>query len=144
MSTTAQYAVQPTLESVTFSTANTDRTGASGSYTLVCSGPATAAGSGVGKRIERVVITRTVASSPTSSTVVAFFLSYDGGTTKFLITEWNLIAYTASTTSSQVVVFANDLTGLVLPGSTGGQAVQLYASTQAATAVNVTVQSALL
>ncbi len=144
MSTQAQYAVQPTLESVTFSTANTDRTGATGSYTLVCSGPATAAAAGVGKRIERVVITRTVASTPTVATVVGFFLSYDGGTTKYLITEWNLTAYTASTTASQVVVFANDLTGLVLPGSTGGQAVQLYASTQAATAVNVTVQSALL
>jgi hypothetical protein len=144
MSTQAQYAVQPTLESVTFSTANTDRTGATGSYTLVCSGPATPAANGVGKRIERVVITRTVAASPTTATVVCFFLSYDGGTTKFLITEWNLTAYTASTSSSQVVVFANDLTGLVLPGSTGGQAVQLYASTQAATAVNVIVQSALL
>jgi hypothetical protein len=144
MATTAQYAATPTLESVTFSTANTDRTGATGSYTLVCSGPATAAGSGVGKRIERVVITRTVATTPTTATVVCFFLSYDGGTTKFLLTEWNLTAYTASTTASQVVVFANDLTGLVLPGSTGGQAVQLYASTQAAAAVNVTVQSALL
>ena len=144
MSTTAQYAVQPTLESVTFSTANTDRTGATGSYTLVCSGPATAAANGVGKRIERVVLTRAMPTTPSTATVVCFFLSYDGGTTKYLITEWNLAAYTASTSASQVIVFANDLTGLVLPGSTGGQAVQLYASTQAATAVNVTVQSALL
>ena len=144
MATTAQYAVQPTLESVTFSTANTDRTGATGSYTLCCSGPATAAGSGVGKRIERVTITRTVASSPTTATVVCFFLSYDGGTTKYLVSEWIVTAFTASTSAAQVVVFAADLTGFILPGATGGQAVQLYASTQAATGINVTVQSALL
>jgi hypothetical protein len=96
------------------------------------------------RRIERVTITRTVAASPTTATVVCFFLSYDGGTTKFLISEWVVTSYTASTSSAQVVVFATDLTGIVLPGSTGGQAVQLYASTQAATAVNVTVLSALL
>ena len=144
MATTAQYAAQPILESVTFSTANTDRTGAAGTYALVCSGPATAAAAGVGKRIERVTITRTVAATPTTATVICFFLSYDGGTTKFLISEWVVTAYTASTSSAQVVVFATDLTGIVLPGSTGGQAVQLYASTQAATAVNVTVLSASL
>ena len=144
MATTAQYAVQPTLESVTFSTANTDRTGNTGSYTIVCSGPSTAAANGVGKRIERVTITRSVPTTPTLATVVCFFLSYDGGATKFLVSEWIVTSYTASTSSAQVVVFAADLTGLVLPGATGGNAVQLYASTQAATAVNVTVLSALL
>jgi hypothetical protein len=140
MSTTAQYAAQPALDIAQVSAANTNRDG-TGTTVLVASGPATAAGAGVGKRINRVTISRPGTSI---NTVVCFYVSFDGGATKRLISEWNVPAYSASTTTPQATVYALDLAGYVLPGSTGGIAVQLYASTQVATTLNIIVESGLL
>lgn len=145
MSTTAQYAAQPILETAQVTTANTNRDG-TGTTVLLCSGPATPAAAGVGKRIFRVSMARAVNNAVASNNlVVCFFVSYDNGVTKRLLTEWGIPTYTGSTTSPQSIIYATDLTGLVLPGSTGGVAVQLYASTTVATpGINITVESALL
>lgn len=140
MATNAQFGAQPYIEVAQVSVANTNRDG-TGTTVLLTSGPATAAGDGVGKRISRVWVARPGTSS---NTVVCFYYSIDGGTTKRLISEWNIPSYTASTTTQQAIHYAMDLTGLVLPGSTGGQAVQLYASTQIATTLNIFVESASL
>lgn len=140
MATTAQFGAQPFLEVAQVSTANTNRDG-TGTTVLLTSGPATAAADGVGKRISRVWVTRPGTSSNAN---VTFYYSTDGGTTKRLISEWNIPAYTASTTTQQAVHYCMDLTGMVLPGATGGQAVQLYAATTVATTLNIFVESASL
>ena len=140
MSTTAQYAAEPTLETAQVTTANTNRDG-TGATVLVCSGPATAAGPGVGKRISRVTLSR---AGTTSATVICFYISYDNGVTKRLFSEWPVPNYTASPTTAQAIAYEPDFTGMVLPGSTGGVAVQIYASTQVAATINITVESALL
>ena len=145
MSTVAQYAVQPTLETAQVTTANTNRDGTANTV-LLCSGPVTPAAAGVGKRIFRVSMARAVnLAVPSNALVVCFFVSYDGGVTKRLISEWPIPTYTGSATVAQAIVYATDLSGLVLPGSTGGVAVELYASTTATTpGINITVESALL
>lgn len=140
MATSAQFGVQPFIEVAQVSVANTNRDG-TGATVLLCQGPSAPAGDGVGKRITRAWVTRPASSS---QTVVCWYLSFDGGTTKRLIAEWNIPAYSASTTSQQALTYALDLTGLVLPGSTGGQPVQMYVSTQVATTLNVWVESATL
>lgn len=140
MATNAQFGAQPYIDVAQVTTANTNRDG-TGATVLLVSGPATAAGDGIGKRISRVWVSRPGSST---NTIVCFYYSIDGGTTKRLISEWNVPAYSASTTSQQAIHYCVDLTGLVLPGSTGGQAAQLYVSTQVATTLNVCVESASL
>jgi len=140
VATNAQFGAQPFIEVAQVSTANTNRDG-TGTTVLLTSGPSTAAADGVGKRISRVWVARPGTST---NTIVTFFYSIDGGTTKRLISEWNIPAYTATTTSQQAIHYCMDLTGLVLPGSTGGQAVQLYAATTIATTLNICVESASL
>jgi hypothetical protein len=144
MSTTAQYAAQPTVETAQTTAANTNRDG-TGATVLIASGPATAAGTGVGKRISRISMARVVATAVAyPANVICFYISYDGGVTKRLLTEWPIPAYTGSTTNAQSIVYAIDMTGFSMPGSTGGIAVQLYASSQVAATTNITVESALL
>ena len=140
MASTAQFGASPSIDYCQVSVANTARDG-TGASVLLCSGPAAPAGAGVGKRLSRVWLSRPASSV---STVVTFFYSVDGGTTKTLLSEWALASYTASTTSQQVLQYVVDLTGLVLPGSTGGQAVQIYAATTVATTVNVWAEGASL
>lgn len=140
MATTAQYVTQPIIDIAQVSTANTNRDG-TGAVVLVASGPAVAAASGVGKRIQRVSIER-----PGSSTNcnVVFYYSADGGTTLRTISEVNVPSYTASTTSAQTRVENPELIGLILPGDTGGNPGQLYASVTVSTTLNIIVESGLL
>lgn len=140
MATSAQFASIPNVETAQVSTANTNRDG-TGTCALICSGPSTAAGSGVGKRLTRVTLAR---AGTASATVITFFVSYDGGTTKRLIAEAPMPSYTSSTTTAQSTVLVPELVGMVLPGSTGGQAVQLYAATTVATTINIHIESAAL
>lgn len=140
MATTAQYVTQPIVDQAQVSAANTNRDG-SGTTVLIAAGPAVAAASAVGKRIQRVRITRPGTSS---NTVVVFYYSPDAGTTKRSITEVNVPAYTASTTSPQVTVEVPDLVGFILPGQTGGSSTEIYASTTIATTLNIHIESGLL
>lgn len=140
MATTAQYVVQPIIDIAQVSTANTARDG-TGTTVLVASGPATAAGAGVGKRIQRVSIERPATSS---NCVVVFYYSDDGGTTLRTISEVNVPSYSLSTTSPQTRVENPELIGLILPGDTGGNSGQLYASVTVNTTLNIIVESGLL
>ena len=140
MATNPQYAATPNIEITQISTANTNRDG-TGTFGTVSTGPSSAAGSGVGKRISRVVVCATVT---TTAGAVRFFLSTDGGTTKRLIVEKLIPANTPSTTNTVVRFEVPELVGLVLQGTVSSSACNLYAATHAGEAINVIVESASL
>lgn len=140
MASTAQYVAQPIVDIGQVLTANTARDG-TGTIVTIASGPTTAPGSGVGKRVTRVSIAR---SGTSTATVVCFFYSPDNGTTNRLIAEVAVPAYTASTTSAQVVVEVPSLIGFVIPGA-ATNAPCIRASTQVVqtAALNVIIESGL-
>lgn len=140
MASTAQYVAQPIVDVAQVSAANTGRDG-TGTIVTVASGPTTAPGSGVGKRITRVSIARTGSST---ATVVCLYYSPDNGTTNRLIAEVAIPAYTASTTAAQTVVEVPSLIGFVIPGA-ATNAPCIRASTQVvqSSALNVTIESGL-
>lgn len=138
MATTAQYATAPTIEVAQVSTANTNRDG-TGTTVLVAQGPATAAASGVGKRIVGVTIQ---AVGTTTSGMIRFFISVDGGTTKRLIDEVVVNAITVSASTPAYSGNAAGIIGLVLTGQVSSQYCQLYASTEKAETFNIVVYGA--
>jgi hypothetical protein len=138
MATSAQYATTPIVEYAQVSTANTARDG-SGTTVLICSGPSSPQGAGVGKRLARVAIK---ATGSTTAGTIRFFISLDGGTTKRLLTEVPVAAVTASGTVMSWGGIAPDLEGAVLQGQVSSQSCQLYASTNNAETFNITVYSA--
>jgi hypothetical protein len=69
MATTAQYTAEPIVEVSQVSTVNTARDG-TGTLVDVCLAPAVASGPGVGKRIQRVTLSR---AGTTAASVVTFF-----------------------------------------------------------------------
>lgn len=140
MASTAQYVAQPIVDVAQVSAANTNRDG-TGTIVTVASGPTTAPGSGVGKRVTRVSIARTGTST---ATVVCLFYSPDGGTTNRLIAEVAVPAYSASATAAQTVVEVPSLIGFVIPGA-ATNAPCIRASTQVvqSAALNVTIESGL-
>ena len=144
MATQAQYVAQPIVDVAQVTAANTARDG-TGTIVTVASGPTTAPGSGVGKRITRVTITRGMATGASAATVVCLFYSPDNGTTNRLIAEVVVPAYTASTTAAQTVVEIPSLIGFVIPGA-ATNAPCIRASTQVAqttTPLNVIIESGL-
>jgi hypothetical protein len=140
MASSAQYVAQPVVDVAQVLTANTARDG-TGTIVTVASGPTIAPGSGVGKRVTRVSISRSGASV---ATVVCLFYSPDNGTTNRVIAEVAVPAYTISTTAAQVVVEVPSLIGFVIPGA-ATNAPCIRASTQVAQALalNVTIESGL-
>lgn len=143
MASTAQYVAQPIVDIGQVLTANTARDG-TGTIVTIASGPTTAPGSGVGKRVTRVSITRSQTTGSSAATVVCFFYSPDNGTTNRLIAEVAVPAYTVSTTSAQVVVEVPSLIGFVIPGA-ATNAPCIRASTQVVqtAALNVIIESGL-
>jgi hypothetical protein len=137
MAVTAQYTAQPILEYAQGITADTSRTNPTNSVEITA-GPNVAAGVGVGKRINRIVIH---ATSTTTNGMVRFWLSLDSGTTKRLILEKGVPAITASGTLSAFRAEVPELVGLILPGGTANK---LYVSTQNTETFNIIVESALL
>lgn len=138
MATTAQYTTQPIINYVQISTANTSRTG-SGTLGTLITGPSATAGSGVGERINRVVVHATVSTAVAG--MVRFFLSLDGGTTKHLILEKPIPVVTADADTSAYRTECPELVGLILPG--GGNAV-IYVATEKADTFNVICESGRL
>lgn len=129
MATAAAYAASPLLDLVQLTvTANTNRDGTTGTYSLVATGTAS------GKYIRRVVVT---AAATTTAGVVRFFLSPDTGTTKRLFKEVLVTAITPSTTVEVFRIEVTELAGVVLAGTT----YQLYASVHNAETFNVSVDS---
>lgn len=141
MATTAQFTAQPILEHAQGVTADSSLTNPT-NFVTVCSGPAVAAGSGVGKRINRVVICPT---ATTTATTIRFFISTDNGTTKRLLVEKIIPAVTVTAGSTAVPrQEVPELIGLILPGGTGGTTCSLFASTSVSAATNIIVESGLL
>lgn len=141
MASTAQYTAQPILEYAQVTTADTSLTSPTTS-TTVCSGPAVAAASGVGKRINRVTI---VPTATTSATTIRFFITLDNGTTKRLLVEKIIPAVTVTAGSTAVPrQEVPELVGLILPGGTGGSTCSLIASTSVTATTNIIVESGLL
>ena len=144
MATTAQFTSQPILETFTAGiTADTSRSNPSTASTLLSSGPAVAAASGVGKRINRVVIEEVNAIGAGTANVVRFWLSTDGGTTKRLFVEKATTSVTSSSTAIGYRTEVPELVGMVLPGAVSN-APSLYFSTHAAVTYHVTIESGLL
>lgn len=144
MATQAQYVTQPIVDVAQVTAANTARDG-TGAIVTVASGPTSAPGNGVGKRVTRVTITRGMATGGNAATVVCLFYSPDNGTTNRLIAEVAVPSYTASTTSAQTVVEVPSLIGFVIPGA-ATNAPCIRASTQVAqttTPLNVIIESGL-
>ena len=141
MATSAQFTSQPILEYAQGLTADSSTT-APTNFVTVCSGPAVAAGSGVGKRINRVAI---VATATTTATTIRFFVSTDNGTNKRLIVEKIIpaVTVTAGTTACPRQEVP-ELIGLILPGGTGASTCSLFASTSVSATTNFIVESGLL
>lgn len=137
MATTAQYTAQPILEYSQVTTADTSRTAPTNS-TEITAGPNTAAGNGVGKRIIRVTICSTAA---TTAGVIRFFLSLDSGTTKRLICEKIVPAITPSTSVAAFRTEVSELVGMILPGGTANK---IYATTNNTETFNIIVESGTL
>jgi hypothetical protein len=141
MATSAQFTTQPILEYAQGMTADSSLTSPTNSVT-VCSGPAVAAGSGVGKRINRVTITPT---ATTTATTIRFFISLDNGTTKRLLVEKIIPAVTVTAGSTAVPrQEVPELVGLILPGGTGASTCSLIVSTSVTATTNIIVESGLL
>ena len=140
MATTAQFVAAPVIDIAQVSTANANRDG-TGTTVLVCSGPTFAAGSGIGKRITRGIIQGTTANA---AGVVRFFLSTDGGSNKSLYVEKGIPAAAFAGTSPGFRSDIPELVGLVLPGVSGANAHQIYASTQVANTFNIIIESGTL
>ena len=145
MATTAQFVSAPVIDIIQIgSTANTSRTGTGtvgNDLFLVCSGPTFSAGTGIGKRITRGVIHGVSANS---SGIVRFFLSPDSGTTRRMILEKPVYATTVSATTSSFRTEIPELVGMVLPGVSGANAYQIYASTHIADTYNISIESGIL
>lgn len=135
MATSAQYSTSPTLDVSQISAANTNRDG-TGTTVEIAAGPTVAAGSGVGKRINGILIQ---ATGSTTSGMVRIFLSVDGGTTKRLVEEIPIPALTPSASAPAYSTTAAGLVGYVLPGQVSSNTQKLYASTHNAETFNIVV-----
>jgi len=141
MATTAQFVQTPVIEVSQGLTADTSRTAPTNAV-LVAAGPATTSGPGVGKRINRVVVS---ATATTTAGAIRFWISTDGGTTDRLIVERSVPAITVATgTTPPWRAEITELVGLVLPGTVGGNATNLYATTNNSETFNFMVESGTL
>lgn len=140
MATTAQFVSQPVLEITQIVSANTARDG-TGTMSLVCAGPTTTSGAGVGKRINRVIVQ---ATGTTTAGMVRFFVSNDGSVNDRLITEKPISAITPSATITAYRSEVSELVGFVLPGAVSGSTSGIWASTHNGETFNIIVESGTL
>lgn len=142
MATQPQYAATPVVEISQVATADTSRTTIT-QVQQICAGPSTAAGSGVGKRITRVTVS---AVATTTAGAIRFWISSSGSSTNArMIVERSVPAITVVTgTTPPFRTEIQELVGLVLPGTTGGNSVNLYATTNNSETFNIVVESATL
>lgn len=140
MATQSQFVAQPVLEYAVIGTADTAATAATAIAT-VATGPAVAAGSGVGKRISRVSV-----NIPGTSSVglIRWYISADNGTTNRLILETPVTAVTGTSTSIMFSTTVSGLVGLMLPGGTGASANLLRATSTVNTGVQIVCESGTL
>jgi len=140
MANQSQFVATPILEYAVIGTADTSATAAT-AMADVASGPATTAGSGVGKRISRVSV-----SIPGTSSVglIRWYVSADNGTTNRLIAETAVTAVTGTSTSIMFNTTVPALVGLVLPGGTGGSTNKLKATSTTNTGVHIVCESGQL
>ena len=140
MATTAQFVAAPIIDIAQVTTANANRNG-TGTTVLMCSGPTFQAGPGIGKRITRGVIEGITANS---AGVVRFYLSKDSGTSKSLYLEKSVTSTAFSSNSPGFRSDIPELIGLVLPGASGAELSQIYASTQNTDTFNIIIESGTL
>lgn len=140
MAITAQFAAIPGVEVSGITQGNTFRDGGGLTFTLVCAGPSTASGAGVGKRINRVMIH---AVATTTAGMVRFFIN-DLSSTKRLILEKSIPAITPSAINMAFRTEVPELVGLILPGTVGGTASSLYASSNNTESFNIICESGTL
>lgn len=143
MASTAQYVSQPTVDiaQIPASTVNTARDG-TGTIVTIASGPAVAAGAGVGKRISRATVQRT---GTTTATNVTIFYSPDNGTTNRFLGEIFLPAYTAAATTMSVEVQIPFLVGFIIPGAaTNTPCIRASTTVSNSVAINVIIEGGLL
>ncbi len=127
MATTANYTNSPLFDYAQVTAANTNRDG-TGTTVLLGSGVAT------GKQIRRVTIT---APNTTTAGMVRIYISKDTGTTKRLLVEIPVTAFTVSATQKGFTAEATSLVGLILPDTS----TQLYGSTHNAETFNIFIES---
>lgn len=127
MATSAQYATTPAYFTATATTADSSYTAPTNAV-LVMTGTSTAAGSGVGHRIYRA---SAIVKGTSSGAIVRIFTSTDAGTSYQLLGEQMITAVTAGSSTPISDVSLPFLEGLVIPGSTGGNAFRIYATTSA-------------
>jgi hypothetical protein len=137
MATSAQFTAQPILEYAQVTTADTSRT-APTNVVEITAGPNVSPGNGIGKRLIRVTVQSTAA---TTAGVIRFFLSLDSGTTDRLICEKIVPAVTPSTSVAAWRTEVAELVGLILPGGTANK---IYATTNNTETFNIIVESGLL
>lgn len=125
MATSAQYATTPAYFTGTAATADSSYTAPTNAV-LILTGSSTAAGSGVGHRIYRA---SAIVKGTSSAAVVRIFTSTDAGSTFQLLGEAMIPAVTAGSSTPITDVSLPFLEGLVIPGSTGGNAFRIYATT---------------
>ena len=125
MATSAQYATTPAYFTGTAATADSSYTAPTNAV-LIMTGTSTAAGSGVGHRIYRA---SAIVKGTSSQAVVRIFTSTDAGSTFQLLGEAMIPAITAGSSTPISDVSLPFLDGLVIPGSTGGNAFRIYATT---------------
>jgi hypothetical protein len=125
MATSAQYATTPAYFTGTAATADSSYTAPTNAV-LIMTGTSTAAGSGVGHRIYRA---SAIVKGTSTQAVIRIFTSTDAGTTFQLLGEAMIPAITAGSSTPISDVSLPFLEGLVVPGSTGGNAFRIYAAT---------------
>jgi hypothetical protein len=123
---TVDVGTVPTNQATTSTTASNMRLGTAGdsNYTLVCGYPGVAAGSGVGKRINRVRVSRaTSGTTAMNQGVLCFYykanMATTGGNDYKLISEVYVPSAFFSQTTSFETFEISDLVGFVLPGGSG-------------------------
>ena len=109
MATSAQYTTTPGYSADTVTTADSSYT-APTNYKTILTGPSTAAGSGVGYRINKVIC---CVKGNSSQCVVRFFCSTDNLTTQNLINEIIIPANSIELLSGSILDY-NDSQGLII------------------------------
>lgn len=141
MATQPQYTAQPIIDIGQVTTADSSLTAPTNS-TVIASGPAVVAATGVGKRILRVTICPT---ATTSATTIRFFITTNNGTNKYLLVEKIIPAVTISAGATAVPrQEVPELVGLILPGGTGSSTCSIIASTSVTATTNIIIESGLL
>jgi hypothetical protein len=140
MATTAQYTAEPILESFSVNSVDVSRTSPTTTTQLI-SGPDTLPQPGFGKRIFKVTVIDCSATS--IDNVIRFWMSYDGGTTKFLLCEKAITATAASSTTIGFRLEVTELVGLIIPASESATT-SLYMSSHLNGTYHVTFESGLL